>query len=195
MCCIEIVMSSRSDFRLQQPLPRAKGVHRSRAHIFMRRQGKLSTKLRQTTDRTAVPVDHIDFPVKTSICSKRRAKGVVWIDALFSRITRGEREIDRTSPSGMRWGIFSTKWISGIEGPWRPPCSKSTWRCGRRCWANRKRLSDRQAWNELRTRRSLAWCRGGRHATEKRAHLSCARRRKSGKKETAQLEPNKIQKI
>lgn len=62
--CIEIVMSSRSDFRLQQPLPRAKGVHRSRAHIFMRRQGKLSTKLRQTTDRTAVPVDHIDFPGK-----------------------------------------------------------------------------------------------------------------------------------
>jgi hypothetical protein len=73
-----------------------KRVHRSRTHIFMRRQGKLSTKVRQTTDRTAVPVDHIDFPVKHQFAASGPR---VWSESMqfFPRYkVGGGREIDRT---------------------------------------------------------------------------------------------------
>ena len=84
-------------------------------------------------------------------------------------------------PFGRWWGTFSTRWTSGIGVPWRPPCSKSTWRYGRTCWADRRRLNDRREWSEHRTTRSSAWYRGGRRAAARCAPLSYAARRRTAR--------------
>ena len=63
--------------------------------------------------------------------------------------------------------------------PWQPPCSRSTWQCGRRCWGVRKMSNGHQVWIGHRTKRSSAWFRGGQRATVKRVHLSCAGRRRT----------------
>ena len=105
---------------------------------------------------------------------------------IIKKDTEGKNRNEKAFvPSGKRWGTSSTKCTFGIEDPWQPPCSKSTWQCGRKCWANRKRSSGHREWSGLRTRRSLAWCRGERRGAGRRARPFCAKRRKTENRKTS----------
>ena len=93
---------------------------------------------------------------------------------------------DGHRPSAWRWGISSTRWTWRTAVPWRPPCSKSTWRCARTCWADRRRWRGRQARSAHRTRRSSASSRGGRRAAVIPDRTSYASRRRTETKHKSQ---------